>query len=129
MGSRSRPRPRVSPGADRGRTGGGAKEWHPRGHLPLWQRTGRCSGPDEGGEPRGQRDDGIDFALAAFREDGDWQVQDLAHDQLGDVESISHALRRLPGDGGAVALVAINEDFFIIVRVAGASTRVLPSPT
>jgi putative tRNA adenosine deaminase-associated protein len=74
-----------------------------------------------------EHDDGIDFALAAFREDGDWQVQDLAHDQLADVETISHALRRLPGDGGAVALVAIDEDFFIIVRVAGASTRVLLS--
>jgi len=74
-----------------------------------------------------ERDDGIDFALAAFREDGEWQVQDLAHDQLGDVETISHALRRLPGDGGAVALVAIDEDFFIIGRVAGASTRVLLS--
>jgi len=74
-----------------------------------------------------ERDDGIDFALAAYREGGDWQVQDLAHDQLGDVETISHALRRLPGDGGAVALVAIDEDFFIIVRVAGASTRVLLS--
>lgn len=74
-----------------------------------------------------ERDDGIDFALAAFREDGDWQVQDLAHDQLADVETISHALRRLPGDGGAVALVAIDEDFFIIVRVAGPSTRVLLS--
>ena len=74
-----------------------------------------------------EHDDGIDFALAAFREDGEWQVQDLAHDQLGDVETISHALRRLPGDGGAVAMVAVDEDFFVIVRVAGASTRVLLS--
>jgi putative tRNA adenosine deaminase-associated protein len=74
-----------------------------------------------------EHDDGIDFAVAAFREDGDWQVQDLAHTQLGDVETISHALRRLPGDGGAVAMVAVDEDFFVIVRVAGASTRVLLS--
>ena len=74
-----------------------------------------------------ERDDGIDFALAAFREAGDWQVQDLAHDQLGDVETISHALRRLPGDGGAVALVAVDEDFFVIVRVVGVATRVLLS--
>ena len=72
-------------------------------------------------------DDGIDFALAAYREDGRWTVQDLAHDHLGDIETIAHALRRFPGDGGAVAMVAVDEDFFLIVRVAGATTRVLLS--
>ncbi|MGZ4446044.1 MAG: tRNA adenosine deaminase-associated protein [Nocardioides sp.] len=71
--------------------------------------------------------DGIDFALAAYREEGVWQVQELAHDVLEDVGSLSHALRRFPGDGGAVGMVAIDEDFFLIVRVAGASTRVLLS--
>jgi putative tRNA adenosine deaminase-associated protein len=72
-------------------------------------------------------DDGIDFALAAYREGGQWSVQDLAHDHLGDIAAISHALSRLPGDGGAVAMVAVDEDFFVIVRVAGATTRVLLS--
>jgi putative tRNA adenosine deaminase-associated protein len=71
--------------------------------------------------------DGVDFALAAYREEGVWQVQELAHDVLGDVETLSHALRRFPGDGGAVGMVAIDEDFFLIVRVAGAMTRVLLS--
>jgi putative tRNA adenosine deaminase-associated protein len=72
-------------------------------------------------------DDGIDFALAAYREDGVWQVQELTHDHLTDVDTLAHALRRFPGDGGAVALVAVDEDFFIIVRVSGAITRVLLS--
>ncbi len=71
--------------------------------------------------------DGVDFALAAYREEGEWQVQELAHDTLGDMESLSHALRRFPGDHGAVGLIAIDEDFFVIVRVAGANTRVLLS--
>jgi putative tRNA adenosine deaminase-associated protein len=71
--------------------------------------------------------DGVDFALAAYREEGVWQVQELAHDVLGDIETLSHALRRFPGDGGAVGMVGIDEDFFVIVRVAGASTRVLLS--
>jgi putative tRNA adenosine deaminase-associated protein len=71
--------------------------------------------------------DGIDFALAAYREDGEWTVQDLAHDHLTDIETIAHALSRFPGDGGAVAMVAIDEDFFLVVRVAGTSTRVLLS--
>ena len=74
-----------------------------------------------------ERDDGIDFALAAYREGAEWTVQDLAHDHLGDVETIAEALRRLPGDGGAVAMVAVDEDFFVIVRVIGGATRVLLS--
>ncbi|WP_341926515.1 tRNA adenosine deaminase-associated protein [Nocardioides psychrotolerans] len=71
--------------------------------------------------------EGIDYALAAYREEGVWQVQEMVHDHLVDVDSLAHALRRFPGDGGAVGLVAIDEDFFLIVRVAGASTRVLLS--
>ena len=71
--------------------------------------------------------DGIDFAVAAYREDGSWTVQELAHDVLGDVETLAHALRRFPGDGGAVGMVAMDEDYFVIVRVAGPTTRVLLS--
>ena len=71
--------------------------------------------------------DEVDFALAAFREEGVWQVQPLAHDVIADVDSLSHALRRFPGDGGAVGMVAVDEDFFVIVRVAGAHARVLLS--
>ena len=71
--------------------------------------------------------DGIDFALAAYREEGLWQLQELAHDVLVDVDTLSHALRRFPGDGGALGMVVIDEDFFLVVRVAGASTRVLLS--
>ena len=71
--------------------------------------------------------DAVDFALAAYREEGVWQVQELAHDVLVDMDSLSHALRRFPGDGGAIGMVAIDEDFFVLVRVAGTSTRVLLS--
>ncbi len=71
--------------------------------------------------------DGVDFALAAYREEGVWQVQELAHDVLADVGALAHALRRFPGDGGAVGMVAIDEDFFVIVRVAGSHSRVLLS--
>ncbi|HEX6148671.1 tRNA adenosine deaminase-associated protein [Nocardioides sp.] len=71
--------------------------------------------------------DGVDFALAAYREEGVWQVEELAHDVLADVDVLSHALRRFPGDGGAVGMIAIDEDFFVIVRVAGSDSRVLLS--
>lgn len=69
----------------------------------------------------------VDFALAAYRDEGVWTVEELADDVIEDVETISHALRRFPGDGGAVGLVAVDEDFFVIVRVSGPTTRVLLS--
>jgi putative tRNA adenosine deaminase-associated protein len=71
--------------------------------------------------------EGIDFALAAYREEGVWQVVELAHNLLSDVPALANALRRFPGDGGAIGLVAIDEDFFVIVRVAGPSVRILLS--
>lgn len=71
--------------------------------------------------------DAVDFAVAAYREEGSWTVEELAHDVLEDIDTVVHALRRFPGDGGAVGMIAIDEDFFVIVRVAGPTTRVLLS--
>ncbi len=70
---------------------------------------------------------GIDFALAAFVEDGEWQVQDIASPAFDSIESLGHALRQVSGESGAVGMVAVDEDFFVLVRVAGSSTRVLLS--
>jgi putative tRNA adenosine deaminase-associated protein len=75
----------------------------------------------------GDQMEGIDFALAAYREEGVWQVEEMVHETLVDLETLAHALRRFPGDHGAVGFVAIDEDFFLIVRVLGANTRVLLS--
>lgn len=74
-----------------------------------------------------EQTDAVDFAVAAYREEGAWQVQELAHDLLGGIDTLAHALRRFPGDGGAVGMIAIDEDFFVLVRVAGAQVRVLLS--
>ncbi|MDT0186895.1 tRNA adenosine deaminase-associated protein [Microbacterium sp. ARD31] len=74
-------------------------------------------------EPNGE----VDFAMAAFREDGEWQLQDIASPAFESIDSLSHALRRLSGDAGAVGMVAVDEDFFVLVRVDGTETRVLLS--
>ncbi len=71
--------------------------------------------------------DAVDFAVAAYREDGVWTVQELALDHLEDVPTLFAALRRLPGDGGALGLVAVDEDWFLLLRVTGARARVLLS--
>ena len=54
-------------------------------------------------------------------------MAELAHDLLTDIDAIVHALRRFPGDSGAIALIGIDEDFFLIVRVVGSATRLLLS--
>lgn len=74
-------------------------------------------------EPHGE----IDFALVAFLDDGDWQVQQIAAPAFDSIDALSHALRQVSGDDGAVGMVAVDEDFFVLVRVTGARTRVLLS--
>ena len=71
--------------------------------------------------------DGVDFALAAYREEGVWQVQEIAHSLLDDVHTLATALRRFPGDGGALGMIAVDEDFFVLMRVAGADVRLVLS--
>lgn len=71
--------------------------------------------------------DAVDFALAAYREEGVWRVAELTPDHAVDIETLAAALRRFPGDGGAVGMVAVDEDFFVLVRVAGPRTRVMLS--
>jgi len=69
----------------------------------------------------------VDYALAAFLEDGLWEVQQIASPAFESVESLSHALRQVSGESGAVGMVSVDEDFFVLVRVTGSTTRVLLS--
>ena len=71
--------------------------------------------------------EGVDFALVAYREEGVWQVAEIPHDRLGDLEEVATELRRYPGDFGSLGLISIDEDFFLLVRVAGADVRLLLS--
>jgi putative tRNA adenosine deaminase-associated protein len=71
--------------------------------------------------------EGIDFAVVAYREEGVWQVEQIADEKIHDIDSLATELRRWPGDGGCLGMVSVDEDFFILVRVTGASTIVLLS--
>jgi putative tRNA adenosine deaminase-associated protein len=71
--------------------------------------------------------EGVDFALVAYREEGVWQLEELADDSVADLDSFASELRRWPGDGGSLGLVSVDEDFFLMVRVLGANTRILLS--
>jgi putative tRNA adenosine deaminase-associated protein len=69
----------------------------------------------------------VDFAVVAYRDEGDWSVAQLPARALDDVESISRELRRYPGENGALAMVSVDEDFVLLVRAQGALVRVLLS--
>jgi putative tRNA adenosine deaminase-associated protein len=69
--------------------------------------------------------DEVDFALAAFRRGGAWAVAELAHDLPGDVESLSEALRRFAGDDLAVAMIGLDEESFVLLRVDAERTRLV----
>jgi len=71
--------------------------------------------------------EGVDFALVAYREEGVWQVEELPHDRLGDIEELATELRRYPGDHGSLGLISIDEDFFLLVRVLGPDVKMLLS--
>ena len=71
--------------------------------------------------------EGVDFALVVYREENVWRIEEIGEDRLHDLESLTAELRRWPGDFGSLGLVSIDEDFFVLVRVAGRQTRVLLS--
>ena len=60
---------------------------------------------------------GIDVAVAAWHEEGRWTLA-----QLPNPHDLAHIIDRLKSqrtNGGAIALIAIDEEFFILVRVLG----------
>lgn len=69
----------------------------------------------------------VDLAVVAYDEDGTWHVQDLPERSITSAETIARELRRYPGDRGAIALLSVDEDFIVIVRVDGDQVRALLS--
>ena len=65
--------------------------------------------------------------LAAYREDGQPFVQELAKDLANDLDELIVQLRRLPGDAGALGFVSLVEEVFVITRVRGPHVQVLLS--
>lgn len=72
-------------------------------------------------------DSGVDFAVVAYREEGEWQVASLPPRAGTDLEVLVHALRQWPGDAGSLGMVSVDEDFFVLARVQGDSVRLLLS--
>ena len=77
--------------------------------------------PDDAGE------DDIDLVVALYREDGQAVAMPLDYDLANDLDALITQLRRIPADGGAVALVSIASEVFVIVRVRGKHVQVFCS--
>lgn len=71
--------------------------------------------------------DAVDLAVVAYRVDDEWRLEELNDAAVDSIESIAEELRRFPADGPSLALLSIDEDFVIIVRVDDEATRVLLS--
>jgi len=69
--------------------------------------------------PDDATEDDVDLIVALYREDGSPVALALDYNLANDLEALITQLRRIPGDGGAVALVSIAAEVFIIVRVRG----------
>ena len=72
-------------------------------------------------------EDDVDFAVAAYRDEGEWQVVELSPSLGEDVEELSHALTRFPSEVGVLGLVSMNDDFFVILRRSGTQVRAMLS--
>ena len=72
-------------------------------------------------------DAAVDFAVAAWREEGLWQVVLLPPGIGETLEGLVNALRAQPGEGGVLGLVSVAEEFFLLVRVLGEEVRLLLS--
>lgn len=82
---------------------------------------------DEDDYPEDATEDEIDLVVALYREDGQPVVVALGMELANDLDELINQLRRIPGDGGAVGLISIASEFFVIVRVRGKHVQVLLS--
>jgi putative tRNA adenosine deaminase-associated protein len=66
-----------------------------------------------------------DLGVIAWHEDGVWSVAQLTHTR--DLGAIMDQLNAQATNGGAVALLAVDEDFFIVARKLGSQMQMMIS--
>jgi putative tRNA adenosine deaminase-associated protein len=87
----------------------------------------------EGGSRDGARrwtvpdDTLVDFAVVAFREEGQWQMGALPHRAAADLDALVAALRQQPSEGPSFALCSYGDDFFLVLRPDHDEMRVMVS--
>ena len=66
-----------------------------------------------------------DFGIIAWHEDGRWNVSEITHTR--DLGSIMDQLNSQATNGGAIALIAIEEDYFVVARALGYQMQMMIS--
>src|SRR4051794_31100008 len=67
------------------------------------------------------------FAVAAYRDAGEWRVEPLPPAMIADLGVLLQALRSQPPEGGPFVIACIDEEFFLIARLDGARISLLLS--
>lgn len=67
------------------------------------------------------------IAAAAVYEDGKWRCSLLAEELLDDLDGVITALRRVSASGAVFAMLAIDDEFFVIVRPVPGGAQLLVS--
>jgi putative tRNA adenosine deaminase-associated protein len=68
-----------------------------------------------------------DFCIAIYREDEVWEAEALPVAVIDSLDGVIGALKQLPSIGGVIGLVAVGDDFFVIVRVMGSGVSLFVS--
>jgi putative tRNA adenosine deaminase-associated protein len=71
--------------------------------------------------------DVVDFAVAAYREEGRWTVVPLPPHAVTSAEGFVASLRQLPGEGGVFGVVGIADEFFILAHTVRDGVRLMIS--
>jgi putative tRNA adenosine deaminase-associated protein len=71
--------------------------------------------------------DSDDVAVVVYREDDAWDVDLLPLALTEDLAGLIQVLRQQPSIGGTIGLAAVEDDFFLAVRVVGGQASVFLS--
>lgn len=69
----------------------------------------------------------MDFAVAAYREEGRWTVVSLPARAVVTAEGFVASLRQLPGEGGVFGVVCISDEFFVLAHTVRDGVRLMIS--
>ncbi len=67
------------------------------------------------------------FAVAGYRDSGQWRVEPLPPAVLDDLGILLQALRSQPPEGGPFVIATVDDEFFVIARQEGARISLLLS--
>ena len=82
---------------------------------------------DEDDYPEDASEDDVDLVAALYREDGAAAGLALPTALANDLEELIDQLRRVPGEAGALGVVSIDSEVFVLVRVRGRHVQMLLS--